>query len=104
VSIVAGVDGSDPAVVRLAGELDLATAPELSERLASIDGDVEVDCSRLEFVDAVGLTVFVRANQRLDEAGWKFVLVQPSPVFLRMLEITGLDASLEVRSDGAAPG
>jgi hypothetical protein len=43
VSIVAGVDGSDPAVVRLAAELDLASAPELSERLASIVGDVEVD-------------------------------------------------------------
>ena len=103
-SIVACVDGANPAVVRLAGELDIVTAPYLSECLASIDGDVEVDCTGLEFVDAIGLTVFVQANRRTDEAGWKFVLVEPSRSFLRILRITDLDESFEIRSDRAVLG
>jgi anti-sigma B factor antagonist len=103
-SFVACVEGSGPTVVTLAGELDLATAPELRELLASIDGDVELDCSRLELVGAEGLGVFASAHRRCDGQGWKFVLVDPSPLLLRLLGITGLDASLHVQSDGARPG
>lgn len=96
--------GSGPTVVTPVGELDLATAPELSCRLASIYGDTEVDCSKLDFVDAVGLGVFVAAYRRCDRHGWKFALVEPSPLLLRLLGITGLDAILHVRSDVASPG
>lgn len=99
----ASVEGSRPTVVRLAGELDIATAAELRNRLASIEGDIELDCSRLEFVDAAGLGVFVSAHRRLDGHGWKFVLVEPTPLLLRLLSVTGLDASLNVRSDAGSP-
>jgi anti-sigma B factor antagonist len=97
------VEGSRPAVVRLAGELDIATAAELHSRLATIEGDIELDCSRLEFVDAAGLGVFVSAHKRLDGQGWKFVLVEPTPLLVRLLSVTGLDASLNVRSDAGSP-
>jgi anti-anti-sigma factor len=50
------------------------------------------------------LGVFVSAHRRCDGQGWKFVIVEPSPLLLRMLGITGLDATLHVRSDGAQPG
>ena len=102
-SFVARVEGFGPTVVTPVGELDLATAPKLRDCLASIDGDIEVDCSRLDFVDAIGLGVFVFAHRRCDEHGWKFVLVQPSPLLLQLLGITGLDASIHVRFDGTAP-
>ena len=98
VSLAARVEGCEPTVVTLVGELDLATGPALRNRLARIDGDIEVDCSRLAFIDAIGLGVFVSAKKRCDRRGWKFVLVEPSPLLLRLLEITGLDASLHVRS------
>jgi anti-sigma B factor antagonist len=103
VSFSASAEGSRPTVVRLAGELDIATAAELRNRLASIEGDIELDCSRLEFVDAAGLGVFVSAHKRLDGEGWKLVLVEPTPLLLRLLSVTGLDASLHVRSEAGSP-
>jgi anti-anti-sigma factor len=52
--------------VRLAlvGELDLATAPRLEERLAQLREEgqpVLLDLSRLEFIDSSGLRVVIRA-------------------------------------------
>jgi anti-anti-sigma factor len=102
-SFSARVEGSRPTEVTLAGELDIATAAELRNRLTSIEGDIELDCSRLEFVDAAGLGVFVSAHRRLDGQGWKFVLVEPTPLLLRLLSVTGLDACLYVRSDAGSP-
>jgi anti-anti-sigma factor len=89
---------SEPAPVRvtLIGELDVTTAPLLRDCFARIDGDVDVDCSGLEFVDAHGLGVFVSARTRCEPNG-RFVLVEPASCLSRLLRITGLDASLEIR-------
>jgi anti-anti-sigma factor len=83
--------------VTLLGELDLATAPLVRECFARIGGNIEVDCSGLEFVDAQGLGVFASTQARMDA---NFVFVDPTCSLLRLLRITGLDASLEVRSNG----
>jgi anti-anti-sigma factor len=94
-------DSRDPdpclTFVTLLGELDLATAPLLRECFALIGGSVEVDCSGLEFVDAEGLGVFASTQARKDA---NFVFVDPTCSLLRLLRITGLDASLDVRSNG----
>jgi hypothetical protein len=47
-----------PTSVTLLGELDASTAPLLRECFARIEGDIEVDCSGLDFVDAHGLRDF----------------------------------------------
>ena len=91
--------GSDPTVVALVGELDIATAPIAEACLSSIVGDVEIDCSRLEFVDASGLGLFVSVHSRCEQEASKVVLVDPPQLLLRLLKITGLDMSLNVRSD-----
>lgn len=101
VALVGRVEGSGPTVVTLVGELDIETGPELRDHVAAIEGDIEVDCSGLAFVDAAGLGVFVSAHKQCDAQGWKFVLVEPSPWLLRLLDITGLDELLHVRSIGA---
>ena len=89
-----------PTLVTLLGELDVSTAPLLRDSFARIDGDVEVDCSGLEFVDAQGLAVFVSARARC-EPHRRFVLFEPTACLLRLLRITGLDATLEIRCDAA---
>jgi anti-sigma B factor antagonist len=87
-----------PTVVHLCGELDMATAPALRDRLALIEGDIELDCSRLEFIDATGLAVFASANRQCAAQGAQFVLSRPPALLLRLLRITGLDEIITVRT------
>jgi anti-anti-sigma factor len=96
------VEASSPAVVRLHGELDLAGVAHLLSALACLDGDVEVDCSGLDFIDAAGLGAFVRAHQQCAARGVKLVVVDPSRAVLRLIQMVELDTELHVRRDGAA--
>lgn len=91
----AASSGSCPTLVTVVGELDLSNAPVLRECFTRIRGNVEVDCSGLEFVDASGLGVFASTRARADA---NFVFVDPNRSLVRLLRITGLYASLEIRS------
>jgi anti-anti-sigma factor len=76
--------------VRLIGELDLATAPEFERAVADIShGDVVVDVSRLEFVDAAGLRAFASLRSRLADDG-EVVLRAPQPAIRRVLHIANV--------------
>lgn len=88
-------------VIEVAGELDLATAPLLHERLADIidaQGNLAVvlDLAELTFVDSSGLTALVTAHKRLQSHGGRLVLTRPGPATRRALEITGLHRLLTV--------
>lgn len=96
------VEASSPAVVRLHGELDLAGVPRLLPALACLDGDVELDCSGVDFIDAAGLGAFVRAHQQCSARGAKLVVVDPNHAVLRLIQMVELDTELHVRRDGAA--
>jgi anti-anti-sigma factor len=93
-------EGRGPAVVRLVGELDVAAVPRLQSALAAVDGDVELDCSGLEFIDAAGLGALLRAREACAAAGGKLVLVDPGPAVERLLQLAELDAVLSIRRKG----
>jgi anti-sigma B factor antagonist len=95
--VVSVADGS-PTVVQLRGDLDLAGVPQLRSVLAELDGDIELDCAGLEFIDAAGLGVFVAAHNACAGRGAKLVVVDPSRQLLRLLALTELDTVLSVRS------
>ena len=84
----------DAAVVRVMGELDLATAPQLREvliDLAALGGlRVTVDFSELAFIDSSGLSVLATGLKRLRETGGDLALRSPNPAAMKTLEITGL--------------
>jgi anti-anti-sigma factor len=82
-------DGS--AVVSVAGELDVATAPELARALARIDGDVTVDLSGATFADPSGLRVLLAA--RAGGCRLRVVRRGGGPV-ARLLTLTGTDTLL----------
>jgi anti-sigma B factor antagonist len=67
---------ADVAVVALGGELDLATAPNLSDRLAQLEPEgvaaIMLDLRKLSFVDASGLRVFLDAWTRAKATGHRF--------------------------------
>ena len=84
-------------VVQLAGELDLATAPELVDRLAVVRSRsasrIVVDVSRLTFVDSSGLNALVAAAR---PANGRLVVAAPSPHLARVLDIVRLGEVVEI--------
>lgn len=74
--------------IELSGELDLATAPDVSEELDSCSDarHVVVDTTRLQFVDSTGLGALVEGRRKL---GCRFELI-PGRATDRVLELAGL--------------
>jgi anti-sigma B factor antagonist len=87
------VSGTTP-VVAVRGEIDVATAPELRNRLleASQAGHstVVVDLSEVSFLDSTALGVLVGSLKRLRAAGGDLPLVVTGRSVTKVLEITGL--------------
>ena len=94
------VEASDGAtVLRLAGELDLYTAPRLSAELAAVvgsDGDVVLDVQELGFLDSTGLGEIARLHRQLSAEGRRVVVRRPTAMVHRVLDISGLLAVLAV--------
>ena len=84
-------------VLRVSGELDLASVPRLEEALATVSADPTViDLSECTFLDSSGVRVLASAGRELSEAGRRFAVVTSDPGLLRVLEITGVDTMLAV--------
>lgn len=81
------------ALIAISGELDLASGPRLEEALAELDPEVQlvvVDLRQLEFMDSTGLSIIVRAHQRLAGEERELSLVRGSPQVQRLLDLTGV--------------
>ena len=87
-------------VIEVAGELDLASGPQLEAELGKVSPSetrlVVVDLRRLEFMDSTGLSIIVRAHQRLAEAGCELCLAKGSPQVQRLLDLTGVAERLRL--------
>ncbi len=79
-------------VLATSGELDLASGPELEAELERVNESelIIVDLRRLEFIDSTGLSVLVKANQRAQDAGRRFALVNGGSQIQRLLSLTGI--------------
>lgn len=81
-------------VVRLRGELDVATAPDLERTLLKprpAGERVVLDLSELRFMDSTGLSVLLRAEVAAREGNWQIVLRAVPPNIRRLFEIAGVD-------------
>ena len=87
-------------VLVVTGELDVATAPTLRDRLgAAIDAGTHrlvIDLSAISFLDSVGLAAIVHAKQRLPEEGRLALAVDPSSYVMLVLESGGLPKVLDL--------
>ena len=70
-------------LVTLVGDLDSSTIPLLQTCMTRIDGNVEVDCSGLDFVGARGVQVLMEARARCERSEATFELLAPTPVVRR---------------------
>jgi len=88
--------------LRVAGELDLETAPPLLDSilcagLTGTEGDrVVVDLARVTFIDSSGLAALVDAHRRLTAQGQQLVVADPNDGVWRILTVSGIDQILAV--------
>jgi anti-anti-sigma factor len=75
-------------LVRVKGDVDLATAPRLEELSESCSGPLALDLARVRFMDSSGL----RALLHLHEVREGFVIVEPSGVVKRLFALTKMSA------------
>jgi len=91
------------AVIALDGELDLASAPDLAELAGELvrngADNIIVDAQRLSFCDSSGLRILVSIANELRPTGGRVAIVNPQPVVLRVLELTGLDRTVMIDWD-----
>ncbi|MDH6580498.1 STAS domain-containing protein [Kitasatospora sp. MAP5-34] len=89
-------------VVHVEGELDIATADQLSDRITrdlerrSRRARLVVDLSDLEFCDASGLRALREADTAARRLGGQLRLAIPEGRVLRVVRLTGLDQVLPV--------
>jgi anti-sigma B factor antagonist len=95
--------GTYGATVRVSGEIDISTAPNLRECLATLVDEpvVAVDLSDVAFVESSGLGVLIAEHKRRSAVGQELVITGSSPLARRVFEITGLDHVPNL--DGDAP-
>lgn len=97
---VSTAESGPTTVLRVAGELDLATADTLREQVRARCGPqvqcLVLDLAGVDFVDVTGLAVFVEAQRLSRSHGGTIVLRRPRPMVLRMLELLKLSDAFEV--------
>ena len=96
-------------VVRLDGDLGIAAAPALRERLISVLGPgtrlMILDLSRVRSCDMAGLAVLIGTQRRARGQGIVMRLAAPSPPVTEVLHSSGLERCLTVCPDlPGAPG
>ena len=96
---------SDRTGLKIAGDLDLHSAQELTAALRAFqgNGDVWLDMTEVTFIDSSGLTSILSFAHSRGENG-KVVIVDPAAVIGPVFNIIGLDdhTSIEVRQSVTA--
>ncbi|MFN8023429.1 MAG: STAS domain-containing protein [Acidimicrobiales bacterium] len=83
--------------LRVEGEIDLATAPQLEQAMADASAGVTcvgVDLAGVRFIDSTGLRVLLASQQTAQAAGVEVCVTDASEVARRLFELTGTSARL----------
>lgn len=87
-------------VIAVAGEIDMATAPELAEAMGAATDSarrVVVDLTHVTFLDSSALNALVHGQRLLAKRQIEFRVVSPADrIVRRAIEITQLEAQLGV--------
>ncbi|QCX74175.1 Putative anti-sigma factor antagonist [Streptomyces sp. YIM 121038] len=99
------VSGFDPALVRVHGDLDIASAPSLRAALAPLlHRRVELDLTDVAFIDSSGINALAAHHRHCRDAGGRITVIEASKPVRRVLHITGVDEVLVHRRDPEGPG
>ena len=95
-------DGSSGSwtVVRVAGELDLHTSPQLRDHVLAMVGAspvrIALDLSQVDFMDSSSLGMLITCLKRVREHDGRLVLLGVSGSPMKVLTLTGLDKIFEL--------
>jgi anti-sigma B factor antagonist len=98
--VVVNYDPSGAALMRLVGNLDLDTAPELRTVLQRLRARsvtrMVIDLTGLVFCDSIGLSAFVDAHKSCTGRGGYLRLANPTPLLERIFVVVGIADALPV--------
>ncbi len=86
---------NDRPVVRVRGDVDLRTSPQLREQLLEssrqVAGTLLVDLSEVNYMDSSGVGTLVYVKREIERAGGRITLCGLQPRVRSVFEITHLD-------------
>ena len=91
--------GLDAAWVQAAGELDIATAPQLERTLRETQMQsrlVVLDLRELAFIDSSGMHAIVNASSRARQGGRRLILLRGRATVDRVFTLTGAFDEVEI--------
>jgi anti-sigma B factor antagonist len=92
--------GASDVLVRLSGEIDLATSPALERRLDELIGggarSVVVDLRDVAFCDVTTVNALLRVEAELRAADGRLMLLGPCPWMSRMVSVLALQNRLHL--------
>lgn len=86
-------------VCRLEGRFDAHQVPRLKGELEPLRGPLHLDFSQVTFIDSSGLAALVSLYKKAREAGVAFEIGNVQDTVRLILELTGLDTILPIRTD-----
>jgi len=90
-------------VVKVRGEVDLRTSPQLREALLesaqSTSGPLLIDLSAVGYMDSSGVGTMVYVKREVERAGRRVVLIGLQPRVRSVFEITHLDKFFTIVQD-----
>jgi len=90
--------GAEPGVVVVAGRLDAAQCPAAQAFLDKVDGAVNLDCHKLEYISSAGLGVLLKTQKRLMAQGGKLRLSGVNPHLRDIFAYSGFDQIFEIEA------
>jgi anti-sigma B factor antagonist len=100
---ISRTDHGERTVMRLAGEIDVYTAPlvreKLDEQIRKGRNDLVLDLTDVSFLDSTGLGVLVGRLKHARTTGGSLCLFGADDRVLRVFSITGLDKVFEIYPD-----
>jgi anti-sigma B factor antagonist len=97
------------AIVRVLGAIDFSNADDVSQGLRDAveewsPAELRVDLTKATFIDSTGLGALIDGYRTATAGGCRFVVVNPTALFRRVLAVTGLCELFGLADDEGAPG
>jgi phosphoserine phosphatase len=90
------IESGPAGVVTITGRLDAAESPKAQAFLDQVQGQVSLDCSRLDYISSAGLGVLLKTQKRLLASAGRLRLTGLGPHLLDIFRYSGFDQIFEI--------